>query len=244
MGCGNCSEFNIHCILLCIALTIFHFNHKPLQWRGLFVFGLYFFIGSPFCVQAQQRTRGVSSDYSIMEVLPNGEKRLSMGTIRFDAESLTLQYDNHFPSKYEMLINDTALHFIREGVVERKEPAGQIAEFSVFNLILKAQLGTFGLRNSPFEMTESTNDGEMILSRWESKRALKGPLTAYEIALKDNKLFGIITRGKNDEVLGKQFFSEYLEVEGLLFPTKCEEVRYEKEGTHTKVTTYSNIHLL
>ena len=226
-------------------MTFNGLHGKPLDSRGFFFLVLLSgLLLASLSASAQLRAKAVTASYSIKEVKPDGQQQLSMGSIRYDAESFILNYDNHFPSHYQIVINDTAVHFFKDGELQRSEASTEMARFSVFHLVLNAQLATFGLRDSPFEMTESESDDGMILSRWEPKLPMKGPLSAYEIALKDDKLYGIISRGKKDEVLGKQFFSDYINVNGHLFPTTCEEVRYLKEGEHTKVTTYSNIKLL
>jgi hypothetical protein len=220
-----------------------HNHSSKRQLRPLLVRG-FFFLAMLVCTLpglAQLRGQVLTADYSIKEVLPDGSTRLNMGKLTFDEASMTLTYRNTFPEVYEILINDTAIHIYKNKALFSSEPANELNHFSIFYLVLKSNLATFGLEGTPFAMVETKLDGGMVLSRWESDVKTTGPNKAFEIALKDGKLYGIISLGKNDLVLGKQFFSNYIQSSGYYFPALCEEIRYEDGSAHKKVTSYSNV---
>ncbi len=191
---------------------------------------------------AQQHYR-IKTGFSIKENLPDGTSNLTMGTVYFDKNTKKLVYNISFPKKLFQVLSDSFFYEIKDNKLSEKKKAVNLLQFSIFNLALSSNLSNYGLNsNGIFILTDVSKEDSLVISTWEpSTTKLKELTGKILISQKKRMLHGLIFFDNKDNILSKQFFTDYITVNGLNFPTQITQINYINGKEYYKVTTYKNI---
>lgn len=191
---------------------------------------------------AQQHYR-IKSDFSIKENLPDGTSNLTMGTVYFDKNNKKIVYSISFPTKTLQVLTDSFFYELKANKLSEKKKATNLLQFSIFNLTLSSNLSNYGLNtNGIFKLTDVSKEDSLVISTWEPSTAKLKELTGKVlISQKRRLLYGLVFFDNKNNVLSKQFFTEYINVKGLNFPSQITQINYINGKEYYKVTTYKNI---
>ena len=203
--------------------------------------GLLVFIISMFCfssIHAQIFSR-LEADFSIKEKDISGNKLLTIGKVYFDKNIRKIVLDIHFPEKVIVVASDSLVYMIKNDSLVKTSSASVPIDFTVYNLCLNGQLAFYGLKDTPYKLEEVENDNGMIITTWNlPEEKSTGKLM---LSQKDKKLTGMINFDLEGIILSKQFYEDYISVDGVEFPTKMIQYIFVLDQKTIKVTSHRNI---
>jgi hypothetical protein len=166
-----------------------------------------------------------------------------MGTVYFDKNNKKIVYSISFPTKTLQVLTDSFFYELKANKLSEKKKATNLLQFSIFNLALSSNLSNYGLNtNGIFKLTDVSKEDSLVISTWEPSTAKLKELTGKVlISQKRRLLYGLVFFDNKNNVLSKQFFTEYINVKGLNFPSQITQINYINGKEYYKVTTYKNI---
>jgi hypothetical protein len=189
---------------------------------------------------AQNYTR-IQADFSVKAKSITGGQTLTMGQVYYDRNIKQLIYYVTFPEKEIWVTSDTVLYQIKEGKLISKTSTLSMSEFTVFHLALSSHLQDFGLKNTNYTASDIQRDRDLVITTWIPPAKAREKLGNILVSVKSKQLFGVIFQDPKGTVLRKQFFENYLLVNGLAFPGKIIEINIVNGIDSYQVTTYKNI---
>lgn len=183
----------------------------------------------------------IKAEFSIKEKGSEGQAGLTKGTVYYDKNTKKVIYDITFPKPQQMVLEDTALHRLENGVLIASEKAESLVDFSIFHLALEGQLSNYGLRNSFYKVKDVKKDGDIVITTWEPIDRLKKYMGTIVMANKERKLHGLVFYKPEGDMASKQFFQKYTFVRGLEFPTEITQIIYQDQGEKLMITSFKNI---
>jgi hypothetical protein len=81
----------------------------------------------------------------------------------------------------------------------------------------------------------------MMITTWSPPEKAKAQLGNILVSVKKKQLFGVIFQDPKGVVIRKQFFEDYLLINGLSFPGKIIEINITNGIESYQVTTYKNV---
>ena len=84
-------------------------------------------------------------------------------------------------------------------------------------------------------------DGKKIISTWAPPPELKDVLGSILMLNVNQQLAGIVFKNPEDEVVGRQFFRNYLNINGLSFPQELVKETIVDGKKYYEITTYKNM---
>jgi hypothetical protein len=203
----------------------------------LLLFSIIFLFYYP--VQSQDFFR-IKTDFIIKNKALNGEQQLTVGKIYYDKNIKKIIFDISFPKKEIWVQEDTTLYKIVNSNVIDKQNTPNITEFTIYHLTLNGHLSDYGLKNSNFKIIDIEKDGKNIISTWEPPKELKNVFGSILMLNTDQQLTGIIFKNKDDEIVSRQFFRNYMKIKGLPFPQEIIRENHVEGQILYEITTYSN----
>ena len=171
------------------------------------------------------------------------QSQLTIGKFYFDKKIGKLVYNISFPEKQVLVSKDTVLYqFINDTMASRTK-SFEMTRFSIFYLSLENELNNYGLDKSFYSIEKVETDGDMVISTWVPGKTQKKYFGNVLISSKNNRLYGIVFLNTAGEVVGKQFFEDYVVVDGLAFPKRMVKFTYFGDKKTTQITTFDNIKL-
>ena len=190
-------------------------------------------------VQSQDFYR-IKTDFIIKSKSLTGEQQLTVGKIYYDKNIKKIIFDINFPEKEVWVQKDTTLYKIVDSKVIDKQNTPNITEFTIYHLTLNGHLSDYGLKNSSFSIIDIEKDGKNIISTWEPSKELKEVFGNVLMLNTDQQLTGIIFKNKDDEIVSRQFFRNYMKIKGLPFPQEIIRENHVDGQIFYEITTYSN----
>ncbi|MBA4851915.1 hypothetical protein [Emticicia sp. BO119] len=191
----------------------------------------------------------LKADVSIKDKLSTGAYRLTVGKVYYDKPTMGLVYKLHFPQEETIIIKDTTLYRLnKKDSLLASQTVTIMNEFSIFHLSLSGKLADYGINSGKvtgvykIEKVEKDANGRVITT-WKvvEKRLLK-ILGKIKMANIDKKLDAIAFYDVSDKLLSQQFFKDYVNVKGVVFPQQVTQISYNSDGTQNiQQTTYKNI---
>lgn len=204
----------------------------------LSVIGLFLLLGT--CpVQAQEILR-MKGQFSVKSKSDSASS-LTVGTFYFDRSNMRMVYDIRFPQKQLWVFKDTAVYRFAGDSLMDKTKGLSIVEFSIFNLALNNQINNYGLGSSIYSLDEVEKDGELVISTWAPPKVLDEAMGKVMIATRRKRIDGIVFLSTEGEVIRKQFFKHYQNLNGIPFPTELMDILYQNGDTTYQKTKYSQI---
>lgn len=174
----------------------------------------------------------------------DGVKSLTKGKVYYDKHIKVLVYDLTFPRNEKWISRDTSLLIYSENKLVRRTSIPYIGEFTIFHLALNSQLNDYGLKKSSFSINKVEKQGELVLSYWKIPKPLNVLVDIVVVAKSGNRLESVVILGKNQEILSKQFFRDYIKIDAFEFPQQIIQILYDTSGEESyQVTEFANIRL-
>lgn len=183
----------------------------------------------------------LKADVSIKEKSYDGKSMLTKGKIYYDKNIKKLTYQISFPEKEKWLLTDTLMYRITTDSVFKEHTFVNIPEFSIFHISLSGNLNNFGLANSFYSISEVEKENDMVITTWQPKKEAGDKYGPIVMSQKDNKLYGIVFINKENKILSKHFFRDYVNINGFIFPGEVIQIVYIGDKENYKITTYKNI---
>lgn len=167
---------------------------------------------------------------------------LVKGQIYYDKFEKSVLYNCSFPRKEITFIKDSTTYYIRDNKVISSFRTSLPVDLTVFSLSLNGKLNNFGLENTVFKAISIEKDSDLVITTWEPEERLRKHMGKVLTSIKDNKLYGVVIYNGENVLIGKQFFSDYVNVKGIEFPTEVLYIIYNKNGRESyQITNYKNI---
>jgi hypothetical protein len=206
-----------------------------------YLLALLFVLHLSVAVKAQQLMR-IKSDFSVKtKIKGEPEARLVMGTCYYELGSGQMVYEVRFPEREIWVFRDSVQWIVRNDSLIRIQPSQLRAELSVLHLSLMQQLSHYGLKNSAFTVEDVKTDGKQIITTWKPPGAAAKKIGKVATSNQDKKLVGVIFYHPKGHILRKQFFKNYLQVQGIPFPTEVIDIVYEDKREVWQQTTYTKV---
>jgi hypothetical protein len=183
----------------------------------------------------------IKTDFIIKAKSPTGEQQLTVGKIYYDKNVKQIVYDISFPEKEIWVQRDTVLYKIVNSRIIGKQriPAG--IEFSIYNLVLNGTLNDYGLKKTKFTLRKVEKSDNNVISTWEPPIEFKKYFGDILLSNVDQKLNGIVFKNNAGEVVSRQFFRNYMKVNGLSFPQEIYRENFVNGEKDIELTTFTNI---
>lgn len=184
----------------------------------------------------------IEAEFTLKEKKADGTQQLSLGHVYYDIQYGKIVYDITFPQKSIMIMTNDAMVIMKDDSVVNKKRANHLVRFSIFNLCVKGSLPHFGLKETPFELKNIEKEDDMVISTWELPEKQIEEKSKILLSHIDKQLQGIVTYGKDEEIISKQFFEQYTTIKGLNFPKRVVHFMYtDTDKKNIRITTYKNI---
>lgn len=182
----------------------------------------------------------ISGDFSIKSK-DDSTLSLTRGSFYYDLNHRKVVYDLNFPHEEKWILSDSLIFRMRGDTLYEKTEGASIVEFSIFHLILNNKLHDYGLRESIYDLKEVEKNGDMVIYTWTPPLIMKSMLGNVLLSQKDKRLFGLVFLDKDGNILRKQFFRNFQNINGLEFPTEIVDLVYVEGLEIVQKTNYKNI---
>jgi hypothetical protein len=171
------------------------------------------------------------------------ETNLTKGSFFFDRNKSVLFYDISFPEKQVQYNKGNKLFVLKDKKVINSSISEMPIEFTVFSLALSQKLVDYGLSSngsSKLEKVEKEND--LVYNSWviNSEKTNIGKVV---LCNKGKTLTGAVFLDKKGNVLRKQFFKDYNNYSGLMFPSLIIDEIYINKKPKRQITNFKNIRI-
>lgn len=208
--------------------------------KFIFLLCLSFLLSGSIFAQENFRIR---SDFSTKEKFPDGKMRLTMGTVYYDKNTGKLVYDVSFPQKETWVFVDTTCYMFKQDSLIKKAINPFFQKTSIFHFALTNNLINFGLNDIVYDITNVKKGEDLIIITWTPKQKFKQNFGKIITSKKDNKLYGVVIYNKDDVLVSKQIFEQYVRIGNIDFPSKITQIQYSSYGESYQLTEYKNIKL-
>lgn len=190
-------------------------------------------------VSFSQSSFRITGNYSIKSKTDSADL-LVMGKFYYDSYLKKIVHANYFPSKETWVTHDTTIYKFVGVDLESRNKIPPISSNSLYALALENKLSDYGLGQSMYKRVKVETKNDMVISTWEPQQFDKffGNIV---LSNKNKQLNAIIFYSAKGEILKKQFFENYENIRGVLFPTKVVEITYLNNKEYFKVSTYKDI---
>ena len=194
----------------------------------------------PLIFQSQKSYSRIEAEVTIKEI--DSTSRITTGKMNYDKNLGSMYYSIKYPSREVIVYTDTMIYKLSEGKVMQNQKSTNGLKFNIFNLVLNSQMEYYGLNSSSYELIKTKKDKDQIITTWEPKFKNKKYRSGKIIMSQKNKLiFGLVSFHPDGSIISKQFFEDYINVDGLMIPSKITQIALFKEKPEYKITTYKNI---
>ena len=205
--------------------------------KSIFILGLVLF---PFFLLGQRAYSRIEAEITIKEI--DSTSRITTGKMYYDKNLEAIYYSIKFPKKEIIAYTDSMIYKLNKGKIIENYQSSSGLKFNIFNLILNSQMEYYGLNASSYELVNTKNDSDQIITTWEPKFKNKKYRSGKIIMSQKNKLiFGLVSFHPDGSIISKQFFEDYNNIDGLMIPSKITQIAFINDKTEYKITTYKNI---
>lgn len=196
--------------------------------------------GSFHYSQAQVFSR-IEAEVSIKKKNFDGDLQLTMGKVYYDKNLFKIVYKIDFPEPEVILVTDSFMYKIVKDKVVDSSYSTNVIRFSVFSLCLNGDLEYYGLKNSSYVLSKMEKEGEMIITTWQPPKQLEKVNGKFMLSQIDKRIYALVSFDPEGNIIGKQFFEEYENIDGLDLPTRVTQFKYMNDKEEHEVTTFKNI---
>ncbi len=184
----------------------------------------------------------MSADFTTKVKPAEGKSNLTKGKVYYDKYTKELIYDISFPSKEKWIVQDSKIYKLKDDTIYLTDEIPSLNEFTVFHLALNSTLTHFGLDEAQFSIANIEKKGDLVVSYWGIPPQFQKMITSIAIAKKQNSLHSVIVAGENNKILNKQFFKDYINIDGFEFPGTIVQIYYDENNRENyQVMEFENI---
>lgn len=184
----------------------------------------------------------MSTDFTIKIKRAEGKSNLTKGKVFYDKYAKELIYDISFPDKEKWVVKDSRIYKIKSENVYFTEEIPSFNEFTIFHLALNSNLEYFGIKKANFAIEKVEKKGDMVISYWSVPAQLQHMVSSIALARKNNQLYSVVIIGQDNQIISKQFFQDYINIEGFEFPGTVVQIFYNEDRTENyQVMEFKNI---
>lgn len=203
-------------------------------------FFIYLILFTPLWTAAQEGVAGrIEAAYTIKEISSEGKQSLIIGKVFFDNVNDVLTHSQSFPDSNLFAFKDSTVLLVFEDSIAKGNSSALSISFSIYNLILDNQISDFGLYEKGFKRIKVSQDGDKVISEWIYPS--DGQFGKIVTTQKKGFLEGLLFYDLEGNLLYRQFYKDYTQIDGLFFPLSIYEITYTAEGENKKITTHRNI---
>ena len=204
-----------------------------------FIFFSLIFLTPLFHIGQKSYSR-IEAEITIKEI--DSTSRITTGKMYYDKNSGSMYYSINYPNREVVVYTDSMIYMLHDGKTIENYKSTNGLKFNIFNLVLNTQMEYYGLNSSSYELVKTKTDKDQIITTWEQKFKNKKYRSGKIIMSQKNKLiFGLVSFHPDGSIISKQFFEDYINIEGLMIPSKITQIALFKEKSEYKITTYKNI---
>ncbi len=205
----------------------------------LFVFASYFFATKAY----SQYYFRIESDISIKTKINDESSNLTIGKAYYNRPHEKLVYSIRFPENEIWLIEDSLMYTIVDNNLIRKQSIIPLLQYTIFNLVLEGKLSDFGLEKSQYKISKVETDKDLIITTWTSPSHLKKQYGHIVTSTKNKDLYGVVIFDPSGNILSKQLFKKYKQIEGIRFPEEIIQVVYSDGKESYQLITFKNVQI-
>ena len=209
-----------------------------MKYLRLLLFSVIFLI--PFLHFGQKVFSRIEAEITIKEI--DSTSRITTGKMFYDKNLGSIYYSIKFPTREVVVYTDSMIYRVNNNKVVENHKSATGLKFNIFNLVLNSQMEYYGLNSSSYELVNTNNDQEQIITTWKPKFKNKKYNSGKIVMSQKNKLiFGLVSFHPDGSIISKQFFEDYTNVDGLMIPSKITQIAFINDKPEYKITTYKNI---
>jgi len=209
-----------------------------MKYLRLLLFSVIFLI--PFLDFGQKAFSRIEAEITIKEI--DSTSRITTGKMFYDKNLGSIYYSIKFPTREVVVYTDSMIYRLNNDKVVENHKSATGLKFNIFNLVLNSQMEYYGLNSSSYELVNTKNDQDQIITTWKPKFKNKKYISGKIVMSQKNKLiFGLVSFHPDGSIISKQFFEDYTNVDGLMIPSKITQIAFINDKSEYKITTYKNI---
>lgn len=202
---------------------------------------LIFFTSFVYNANSQSPFR-VKADFSIKERSSDSNKGLLIvGKVLYDKNHDKLIYNITFPTKELWVFHDTLMYKINNDTILSKSKVLPFTSYSYFRLLLDQQLNDFGLSKGGYSPINVQQAEDQIVTTWQAPEQIRDFIGQIKTTLREGLLYTISINNTEAVEIGKQYFVDYNNVNGLPIPHKIVQANYGEEVQIKRILTFRNI---
>ena len=193
-----------------------------------------------FSYFGQKAFSRIEAEITIKEI--DSTNRITTGKMFYDKNLGSIYYSIMFPNREVVVYTDSMIFRLNNDKVVENYKSATGLKFNIFNLVLNSQMEYYGLNSSSYELVNTKNNQDQIITTWEPKFKNKKYKSGKIVMSQKNKLiFGLVSFHPDGSVISKQFFEDYNNVDGLMIPFKITQIAFINDKPEYKITTFKNI---
>ena len=209
-----------------------------MKYLRLLLFSVIFLI--PFLDFGQKAFSRIEAEITIKEI--DSTSRITTGKMFYDKNLGSIYYSIKFPTREVVVYTDSMIYRLNNDKVVENHKSATGLKFNIFNLVLNSQMEYYGLNSSSYELVNTKNDQDQIITTWKPKFKNKKYISGKIVMSQKNKLiFGLVSFHPDGSIISKQFFEDYTNVDGLMIPSKITQIAFINDKPEYKITTYKNL---
>jgi len=194
----------------------------------------------PLIFMSQKSYSRIEAEVTIKEI--DSTSRITTGKMFYDKNLRAMYYSIMYPTREVVVYTDSMIYRLNNDKVVENHKSATGLKFNIFNLVLNSQMEYYGLNSSSYELVNTKNDQDQIITTWKPKFKNKKYISGKIVMSQKNKLiFGLVSFHPDGSIISKQFFEDYTNVDGLMIPSKITQIAFINDKSEYKITTYKNI---
>lgn len=183
----------------------------------------------------------IRADFSVKQKDISGKQMLRLGTVFYDLNNKTIVLKNSFPTNEVVAQQDSFSYILENGKLVNKFQSIVPVYFSIFHLSLSNKLENFGLDRMGYTMQEIKKEKGLVMSSWIPQDRLKKYVGKVLVSTKNKQLYAIVFLNPKGELIAKNFYRKYVNINGFVFPKEIVRIQYIGKKESYELTTYKNI---
>lgn len=204
-----------------------------------FFLSFIFIVAIGFSAFSQSGYR-IKSDFLFKVKNPDSTFNLSKGVVYYDKNIKKLVFDLQFPEREIKVTKDTLVYTYRADTLYSIEKNILAPEFTLFNYLLTDQFQTYGIDDKYFSADKVERSRNMVITHWKPKGQIAEVIGEIVIAQKQKRLYSVLIKNPEMEILNRQIFKKYQTIKGTTIPTEILSVFHVDSLKYLQMTTLKN----
>ncbi len=203
-------------------------------------FIIFFFLTFWLATGAAQSAYRIKSDFLFKVKNPDSTFNLSKGVVYYDKNIKKLVFDLSFPEREIKVTKDTLVYTFRADTLYSIEKNLLAPEFTLFNYLLTDQFQTYGIDDKFFSADKVERSQGLVITHWKPKGKLSEVIGEIVIAQKQKRLYSVLIKNPEMEIINRQIFKNYKTIKGTIIPTEILSVFNVDTTRYLQITSLKN----